>query len=339
MLGPDAIVQVFHGLRPNTRLLAEVRSLFLIVLAVLLLMSVAGTWFALNRTMAGVEAVTQAALEIEAGELRRRVAIDHGGREIQRLAGAFNTMLDKVAALVAALRQVSDDIAHELRSPIARIRGTAEMSVLQPSVGDTWQETAGSIVEECDDLLALVNGMLDLAEMQAGLSPAVHDVVELSQLVHDTCELFTPAAEDAGIALEAESLPTFCVLGDEQKLRRVFANVIDNAIKYTPSGGTIAVSATVNNGCATVSVQDTGIGIASEDLPHVFERFYRADQSRTKGGKGLGLGIARAIVSLHRGRIDVTSQVDKGSLFLLTFPTHPNDPSTPSNSGVSGRLI
>jgi signal transduction histidine kinase len=180
---------------------------------------------------------------------------------------------------------------------------------------------AASIIEECDRLLGMINTMLLISKTEAGIDkPALGDI-NLSTLLKDTCELFTPGAEDKGVTLRCDSPGTIYFNGDIRMIQRMFSNLLDNSIKYTPPGEKVevALSETVSEG-VSISISDTGVGISLEELPHIFDRFYRADQSRSTAGIGLGLSLSRAIARAHGGDITVTSVPGKGSSFTITLP-------------------
>jgi len=239
--------------------------------------------------------------------------------EIDLLAQAFNQMLDRVVALMNEIKEITDNIAHELRSPIARIRGSAEVTLLSDAPLSRYQETAADIIEDCDSLLALANAMLDISEIEAGVAALERQPVDVAQMARDACELFQPAAEDRGVTIRVLASETAVVPGDNRKLHQALANLLDNAVKYTPRGGTVTVSVEQTGDAVAVAVADTGPGIAADDLPHIFDRFYRADQSRAKPGNGLGLNLVRAVVNAHHGRIDVASRPNEGATFTMTL--------------------
>jgi signal transduction histidine kinase len=179
---------------------------------------------------------------------------------------------------------------------------------------------AADTIEECDRLLGMINTMLDITETEAGAGRLDRIAVDLSALVQDVCELFQPLADDKKITIVANVAPGALVLGDLQRLQRMMANLLDNAIKYTPPGGRVAVAVRGDAKTAVITVTDTGIGIAEKELPHIFERFYRGDRSRPQTGTGLGLSLARAIASAHGGSITVASTPGAGSTFTVTLP-------------------
>jgi signal transduction histidine kinase len=274
-----------------------------------------------KRAVSGVEAVTRTARKISANVLEERVPVKDTGDEIDLLAKTFNEMLDRIESLVREVKEMSDNIAHDLKSPITRIRGAAEVTLTTShSIGD-YEGMAASIIEECDRLLDMINTMLFISKTEAGVEKPSLEPVDLSRLLRDTCELFTPVAEDKGIALQCVAPEATPLNGDIRMFQRMFSNLLDNAIKYTPSGGRVDV--TIFTGPpeeVTVSIQDTGIGIADDELPHIIDRFYRGDRSRSTSGVGLGLSLSRAIARAHGGDIKVSTMPGKGSTFVVTLP-------------------
>jgi heavy metal sensor kinase len=275
-----------------------------------------------RRAVSGVEAITRTAQAISGGTLEKRVPVKDRGDEIDQLAITFNQMLDRVQLLVAEIRQMGDDIAHDLKSPLTRIRGMAEIAIATGKAPAEYETMAASVIEECDRLQDIINTMLMIAKTEAGVEKPARVRFDLAILVREACELFEITAEDRGLAL-ACAVPEECfVQGDARMLQRMLANLLDNAIKYTPAGGRIETSIRKDaNGGVVLTVKDTGIGIAPEDLPHIFERFYRGDQSRSESGTGLGLSLARAIARAHGGDITVTSTPREGSVFTVTIPS------------------
>jgi heavy metal sensor kinase len=319
-IAPGITVEMGFTLRENALVLSSLWTRFQRVLGVMLCLCILGAWFLAKRAMSGVEAVTHTAAQITEGDLDRRVHLTGEGIEIDRLAETFNTMLDRIAVLVGQIKEINDNVAHELRSPIARIRGNAEVALLsEPSVED-YRELTGSIIEECDGLLLLVNTMLDISELESGIARVGHKTVDVAELVRDTCDLFQPAAEDLQLTLNSEVCDEAVVSGDSRLLGRALLNIIDNAVKYTPQGGTVTASVALADGHVRVFVEDTGIGIAPDDLSRIFDRFYRGKNGQTKPGTGLGLGLARAVIRAHVGRVEVSSVVGEGTRFAIFLP-------------------
>ena len=315
----DYILQIAETLEERAEVLELVRGIFLVSIPLFILASFTGGRFMARRSLSGVEEVTVTAIDISNGALNRRVSEADRGDEVERLAGTFNTMLDKIQILIKGMREMTDNIAHDLKSPLASIRGIAETSLTSQPEDPAIQQLAGSIIEECDRLLHLINTMLDLSETEAGLTPE-REPLNLTALIRDACELYQVLAVDSGIKLHCRCEEDVRIDGNRQFLQRLVGNLLDNAIKYTPAGGEVSIEQAVSDTEVVIRVRDTGQGISEEDIPRIFERFYRADQSRSKPGTGLGLSLARAIVNAHLGSISVRSSDGSGSLFTVRLP-------------------
>jgi signal transduction histidine kinase len=223
--------------------------------------------------------------------------------------------------LVTGVRQMNDNIAHDLRSPITRIRGLAEITLTGAQDLDAYRQMSESTIEECDRLLEMINTMLAISRTEAGVNARERKLIDFSALVQDACTLFQPLAEDKSITLLCNTEEDINVSGDRPMLQRLVANLVDNALKYTDAGGTIRVILHGNTGDAVrLEVIDSGMGIASDEMPKLFDRFYRGDRSRTQSGTGLGLSLAQVIARSHGGRLSVQSDLGTGSTFTLELP-------------------
>jgi len=328
MLGPSVAIQVGESMEGYSRFLDTFKIILIFTMAFLLILAAGVGWFMAKRAVSGVEAVTRTAMRISAGSLEERVPVKDSSDEIDLLAKTFNEMLDRIQVLVREVKEMTDNIAHDLKSPIARIRGTAEVTLTTShSIGE-YENMAASTIEECDRLLDMINTMLMISKTEAGVNKPSLEDIDIAALVKDTCELFSPGAEDKGLVLRCDTPATIMVKGDVHMIQRMISNLLDNAIKYTSSGDTVDVTVSVDvAGEVAVSVHDTGIGILPDELPHIFERFYRGDQSRSTVGVGLGLSLSRAIARAHGGDIKATSVFGKGSTFTVTLPkTSPSKP-------------
>jgi signal transduction histidine kinase len=191
----------------------------------------------------------------------------------------------------------------------------------EKSIGE-YESMAANTIEECDRLLDMINTMLMISKTESGVGKLSREEIDLAGLVREACELFEPTAEDKGVTLSYDVPNKSRLVGDNRMIQRMLSNLLDNAIKYTPSGGTVSVSLSENDARdVVITFKDTGIGISPSDLPRIFERFYRCDQSRSQPGIGLGLSLARAIARAHGGDIEVTSHLNQGSTFTITLPT------------------
>lgn len=319
-IGPGKILQIGRTLEDDERLVKDLPGVFATVMILVVFFAALVGWFMARRALSGVEEVTQTAISISNGAFNSRVPVKGRGDEIDRLAATFNSMVERIQALVSEMKEITDNIAHDLRSPITIIRGLAEMTLINEQPIDEYKAMAASTVEECDRLLGIINTMLDISEMEAGVAKLTISEVDIAKVVRDARELFEPVAEDMNLTVNIEGYDTFLIYGDMQKLQRVLANLLDNALKYTPSGGTVTILVNGNETHIEISINDTGMGISEDDLLHIFERFYRGNHGSSRAGSGLGLSLARAIVRAHNGDIAVTSFLGKGSTFVITLP-------------------
>ena len=278
-------------------------------------------FFLARKTMAGVQRVTDTAASIRRNDLGRRVPLANEGEEIDGLVRAFNAMLGRIEILLGELRQITDNIAHELRTPITRIRGVAETTLKSSDDLTEYREMAASVIDECDNLVEMIGTMLEIAQTDSGTVDIELVPLDLLEIVEEAADLFAPMAEEKGldIRLVIESPRPAMVRGDRRRLQRVVANLMDNAIKYTPRGGNITVTVKMHSGHTIIEISDTGIGINENDIPHVFERFYRGDKSRSTAGSGLGLSLALALAHAHGGDLTVES-TEHGNTFTFFLP-------------------
>jgi heavy metal sensor kinase len=337
MLSPTIVVQVGQAMESQSRWVEAFKRIFVTTMSILIVVAGAVGWFMARRAVSGVEAVTRTARNIAGGALAERVPAQPGGDEIDQLATTFNAMLDRIQTLLTEIKQMTDNIAHDLRSPIARMRGMAEMSLTSAKAPNDYENLAASTVEECDRLLDMINTMLLISKTEAGVEQPGSEELDLTALVQKACELFQPIAEDKQISLNCQAPGKVLISGDPRLLQRMLSNILDNAVKYTPAGGRVEVSLTKNDQHnIAINVRDTGVGIAEADLTRIFERFYRCDQSRSEPGTGLGLSLARAIARAHGGDISVTSELQRGSTFTIHLPKQPlHQPATaPANSAA-----
>jgi signal transduction histidine kinase len=209
-----------------------------------------------------------------------------------------------------------------LRTPLTILRGELEAAFGQPEVAPELRETIGSALEETERLSRIVESLMAISRLDAGEAKMEHDILDLAELAVSTTEQMRLLAEDKDIALRCESEEPVSIEGDRARLKQVIVNLVDNAIKYTPAGGLVDVKVRASNGCAMLEVNDNGVGIPAEALPHIFERFYRVDKARSRqmGGAGLGLSIIKAIVTAHGGQVRVESVEGRGSRFLVESP-------------------
>ena len=304
-------------------LLRRLRNLLLAVVPVVLLVASLGGYWLSRRALGPVDRITEAARHISIQNLSQRLEVPATGDELQRLAETWNDMLRRLEGAVMRLGQFTADASHELRTPIALIRTTAELTLRRERAAETYQEALRQIVAESERTTRLVEELLVLARADAGLPTLPMDRLELAPLLREVCQQgrVLAAARQIQLSADVPDGPVF-VQGNDPALRRLFFVLLDNAVKYTPAGGSITVSVGCDDEGATVAVRDTGIGIEESALPFIFERFYRVDASRNRdvGGSGLGLSIAKWIAETHGAEIRAESVAGRGSTFRVRFP-------------------
>jgi heavy metal sensor kinase len=316
------VVQVATPLGPITEPLARLRWLLLVAGATALVAAVAVGQLLAFIALSPIDRITQTARAIAAGARGRRIHLDGPDDEVRRLARAFDEMLDRIDDTLERERRFTADAAHELRTPLTILKGELEVALRRDRPADAYRAVLTSMSQEVDRLARLAEDLLMLARADAGGIPLQRQPVSLGALVRWAEEQFAGAARRKGIALEAQGAGSVTVPGDPDRLRQLLTNLVDNAIVYTPPGGSVRVRWDRDTAVARLTVADTGGGIAPEDLPHVFDRFYRADRARvrTSGGSGLGLAIARWIAEAHGGRIEVDSRPGHGTTVTVWLP-------------------
>ena len=300
------------------------RSRFLFVLLGLAPLALGGAgiggWFLARRALAPVNAMVEAARRIEAEDLSQRLETHDQSDELGRLASVLNDMLARLERSFSAVRHFSADAAHELRTPLTILKGEMEVALRASQTEDEYRQVLGSCLEEVDRLSALVNDLLFLARSDSGgLDPALTSV-NLAEVIEEARPALLALAERKAVGCRISSPAAVWVRGNASMLFRLIFNLGENALKYTPAGGQVDLRLTRQADRARLEVQDTGPGIAAEDREQIFERFYRADAARTRGGTGLGLALVRSIVLLHQGRIGLDSEVGRGSRFWVVLP-------------------
>lgn len=321
LVTPDIIVQLGESTEEKNELMELLALVFIPLFFIVIPIATFAGWKVARHTTKGITDVSHAVAKLKKGDFNYRVSMHSQSDEIQTLADTFNSMSERIRNLITEMREMMDNIAHDLRSPLGRIRAISESALSGTESIDEYKTAAVDTLTECDRLINMINTTLDIAEAEAGVSRKAKEDVNIGHLIEEVCELYVPAASEKNIKLTFNAKLERYIKGNKQILQRMLANLLDNSLKYTPSNGEINIALTNSPDALRISISDTGIGIATEEHDRVFDRFYRCDDSRTTSGCGLGLSFARAVARSHDGDISVTSTPGKGSAFTIKFPT------------------
>src|SRR5947208_1398212 len=320
------IVQVGTSLRPVEAMLHRLVLVLLISAPIALAVALGGGWFLADRALRPVEAITQAAQRIAAGDLTQRLAAPSTSDEIGRLAATFNDMIARLETSFRQMRQFSADASHELRTPLTVIKGEAELALRRTRPAEDYKLVLESTLEEIDRMTQIVDELLFLSRTDLGEVVIERLPVRLDALVEDIRRQTGVLGQEQGVQVTVGSVDPATVLGDELRLRELLLNLVDNAVKYSRPGGKVEIALLREGAAARLSVTDQGIGMTPEEMGRIFDRFYRTDAARAhaKKGTGLGLSICKWIAEAHHGRIEVQSHVGEGSRFTVVLPVTPS---------------
>ena len=284
--------------------------------------AVIGGFLLVRRSLVPMERIARKAEEITQHNLSERLPVERTGDELERLSLSLNHMISRLEEAVQGSKRLVADASHELRTPLTVLRGELESMAADPQASRGTREMLASLLEEVDRLAAVVDGLLALSRLDTGEASAAWVQFDLGELVATTADQMGLLAEDKSISVVCDVPQRVVVAGNRARLKQVIVNLLDNAIKYTPNGGTVCLKVASQDGQGVLEVSDSGMGIPSEALPHVFERFFRVERSRSReqGGAGLGLSIVKSICAAHGATVEVQSTPDQGSRFRIRFP-------------------
>jgi heavy metal sensor kinase len=320
--GQVYLLQVGASLEGVARARRTFRGLLLwSIPAGLLVTGAAGRWMA-GRALVPLARLATAARGIDVTDLSARLPVRGAGDELDALAGAFNDTLQRLEASVAEMRQFSAAIAHELRTPLAALRGETELALMQAQSEQEYRRALTDQLEELDKIGRLVGQLLTLARLEAGEIPLANAPVDLPALAVSVTEQLEVMAQERRVALVTELAEPVVVAGDRAWLERLLLNLIDNALKYTPAGGRVVIAVSREQDRARIEVRDTGVGMTPDVLARAFERFYRADAARSPGAHGVGLGLTlvKWIADRHHATIDIRSRPGEGTAVTIRLP-------------------
>lgn len=323
LLADRAILQVGRSVNNREYVLVPLRHTFIGVGLVMMALGFASGGFFIHQAMTPVRAVVAAMKSIiRTGRMEERVPTRNTGDELDDLARMFNHMLDKNQALIQGMRESLDNVAHDLRTPMTRLRGTAEVALQSPDDAEASREALADCVEESDRMLTLLQTLTDIAEAEAGAMRLNVETVELDRLFAEVMDLYEFVAEEKSVRIVRVAPEPLTLRGDPVRLRQVFANLLDNALKYSPDGGRVEIATHREEDSIRIEFRDTGPGIPESEQEKIWQRLYRGDKSRSRKGLGLGLSLVRAIVQAHHGTATVECPAGGGSIFRIRLPDY-----------------
>ncbi len=313
------MIRVGCLIAPESEYLRSLALFQTLVGGVILFFGLAGGWWIVSRSLRPVVEISSAAAKISAGDLSQRINVAEAESELGQLAAVLNSTFARLEAAFAQQQQFTSDAAHELRTPVSVMLTQVQAALNRERTAPEYRETVEACQRAAQRMRRLIESLLALARLDAGQEPMKRLNFDLSKTTRDSVELIRPLADERGLKIIYDLPPLECV-GDSERLAQVVINLLTNAIQYNRPDGEVRVRLESQNNMAFLTVSDTGAGIAAEDLPRVFERFYRADKSRSTGGNGLGLAISKAVVEAHGGTIEVSSAENTGTTFSVRLP-------------------
>src|SRR5271165_1020578 len=330
-LSDGSVLQVGKSTDERNDVLERVVRTFAIVIFPVMLLGLAGGVWLTRRALSPIRDLTNALRPIvETGSLKDRAPIRPEGNELDDLSALFNKALERITLLIDGMRNSLDNVAHDLRTPMTRLRATAELALHggpapgtepnDPSACASYREALGDCLEESAQVITMLNTMMDVSEAESGAMKLELEPVDIFEVMEEAIDIYQYAAEEKRIQIQVRERAELIWPADRNRLRQALANLLDNAVKYSSAGDRVDLEAHREGHELVITVTDTGMGISPEDLPRIWDRLYRGDKSRSQRGLGLGLSMVRAIITAHHGRVTASSEVGRGSTFRIYLP-------------------
>ena len=317
-LNDGTILQVGYSAESQEEFLEHFWHIFFMIAVMAILLSILIGSFLAWRSLRPVRDLTDTVQRVHSGRLDMRVPVKETDNELKVLAGQFNTMLDRIEGLVNGMRETLDNVAHDLRTPLMRMRAAIE-SVIVSEEPVKLREALLDCAEESERISGMLTTLMDISEAESGVMQLNYSEIRLAELMDEVRDLYFYSAEDKDIAIKVQVPNELTLWADYARIKQVLCNLMDNAIKFTPENGQVTVKAEKNDATVKIILQDNGVGISPNDIPRIFDRLYRGDKSRSQKGLGLGLSLVKAVIQAHQGHIEVTSNIDKGSRFCISI--------------------
>jgi signal transduction histidine kinase len=312
---------VGKSIQDREDILERFRDTLLATMIPMILIGLGGGSFVAFRALRPIRALIGATSSIVAtGRMDLRVPESKNQDELDELVRLFNSMLARIEGLIKGMRDTLDNVAHDLRTPLTRLRGVAEISLQSQSPPEQYKDSLAVCVEESDRILTLLNSIMDVSEAETGTMRLKLETVNLNQLIQEMVDLYQVVAEDNKVHVSVDCDEEILVTADLNRMRQMVGNLLDNAIKYNRPGGSVTISVRREHQQTVISFQDTGIGIPAAEISDIWSRLYRGDKSRSRPGLGLGLSLVNAIVHAHGGKVEVQSEPGAGSVFTVRLP-------------------
>jgi signal transduction histidine kinase len=320
-MSDGSTLQFGQQVNERENLLRRIRKVYLIAIVPIILFAYLGGIFVADRALNPIRQLINTLNSIvSSGKIDVRVPVHQTDKLHGELISLFNVMLEKIESLMNGMRNVLDNVAHDLRTPMTRLRGTAEMALQSEQNAEVLREALSDCVEESERILIMLNTLMDVSEAETGAMKLDTEEMNVAPLIEDIVGLYGYVAEEKGVSVHTGFPEELYLKADRNWIRQVLANLLDNAIKYTPAGGRVDIEACRKEQEVVITVKDTGVGIPDEELDRIWDRLYRGDRSRSQRGLGLGLSLVKAIVGAHRGYVEVSSVPGAGSVFTVYLP-------------------